>query len=62
MKLVDHFVSEKGVIFRTYEPDGNVQTGTFTTKEPSEAEAGTKQQKSRAGGKYDRVASCARAC
>jgi dihydrofolate reductase len=38
MKLVEHFVSDNGVIFRTYEPDGEVQTGTFATKEPSEAE------------------------
>lgn len=38
MKLVDHFVSDRGVDFRTYEPDGDVQTGSFATKEPSEAE------------------------
>lgn len=37
MKLVDHFVSNKGVLFTTYEPDGEVRTGTFETKEPSEA-------------------------
>ena len=38
MKLVDHFVSDKGVVFSTYEPDGDVQTGSFATKEPSQAE------------------------
>ena len=38
LKLVDHFVSSKGVIFSTYEPAGAVPTGSFTTKEPSEAE------------------------
>jgi dihydrofolate reductase len=38
LKLVDHFVSEKGVVFATYEPAGAVQTGSFVTKEPSEAE------------------------
>ena len=38
LRLVDHFVSDKGVVFTTYEPDGEVQTGTFATKEPSEAE------------------------
>jgi dihydrofolate reductase len=38
MKLIDHFITDSGVIFRTYEPDGDVQTGTFATKEPSEAE------------------------
>ena len=37
-KLVEHFVSEKGVVFATYEPDGRVKTGTFETKVPSEAE------------------------
>jgi dihydrofolate reductase len=38
LKLVDHFVSDTGVIIATYEPAGDVQTGTFATKEPSEAE------------------------
>ena len=38
MKLLDHFVSDSGVVFSTYEPAGKVQTGTFATKEPSEAE------------------------
>ena len=27
-----------GVVFTTYEPAGEVQTGSFATKEPSEAE------------------------
>jgi dihydrofolate reductase len=40
MNLADHFVSESGVIFRTYEPAGEVPTGSFATKEPSEAELG----------------------
>jgi len=38
LKLVDHFVSDTGVIVATYEPAGDVKTGTFATKEPSEAE------------------------
>ncbi len=38
LKLVDHFVSDSGVVFTTYEPAGEVQTGTFATKEPSAAE------------------------
>ena len=38
LKLVDHFVSDNGVVFATYEPAGEVPTGTFATKEPSEAE------------------------
>ena len=37
-KLVEHFVSDKSVVFATYEPDGAVKTGTFETKPPSEAE------------------------
>ncbi|HEY4070815.1 MAG TPA: dihydrofolate reductase family protein [Sphingomicrobium sp.] len=38
MKLADHYVSDTGVVFTTYEPDGEVETGTFATKAPSEAE------------------------
>jgi dihydrofolate reductase len=38
LELVDHFVSDKGVVFTTYEPAGEVPTGSFETKEPSEAE------------------------
>jgi len=38
LKLVDHFVSDTGVIIATYEPAGDVKTGTFATKTPSEAE------------------------
>jgi dihydrofolate reductase len=38
MKAIDHFVSGSGVITATYEPAGEVQTGTFETKPPSEAE------------------------
>jgi len=38
LKLVDNFVSNKGVIFTAYEPAGEVRTGSFATKEPSETE------------------------
>ena len=38
LKLVDHFVSDTGVVTTSYEPAGEVKTGTFATKEPSEAE------------------------
>jgi dihydrofolate reductase len=38
LKLVDHFVSNTGVVTASYEPAGEVQTGTFETKQPSEAE------------------------
>ena len=38
LKLTNHFVSNTGVILATYEPAGEVRTGTFATKEPSEAE------------------------
>src|SRR6476619_5374684 len=37
LKLIDHAVSDKGVVYTSYEPAGEVQTGTFETKEPSEA-------------------------
>jgi dihydrofolate reductase len=37
-KLVEHHVTDKGVVFATYEPDGTVKTGTFESKPPSEAE------------------------
>jgi dihydrofolate reductase len=38
MKLIDHYVSETGVMFTTYEPNGEVETGSFATKEPSQDE------------------------
>jgi dihydrofolate reductase len=37
LKLVDHAVSDKGVVFTSYEPAGEVQTGSFETKQPSKA-------------------------
>ena len=38
LKLVDSFVSETGVVITSYEPAGEVPTGTFETKPPSAAE------------------------
>jgi dihydrofolate reductase len=38
LKLVDHFVSKTGVVMATYQPAGEVPTGSFETKPPSEAE------------------------
>jgi dihydrofolate reductase len=38
LKLIDHFVSPTGVVITTYEPAGDVPTGTFETKPPSEDE------------------------
>jgi hypothetical protein len=38
MRMTDHFVSDSGVTFATYEPAGAVPIGSFATKEPSEAE------------------------
>jgi len=38
MKLVDHFVSSKGVVIASYEPAGDVPTGDFGADEPSERE------------------------
>lgn len=38
LKLTDHFVSNTGVVIATYEPAGDVQTGSFGGREPSEQE------------------------
>jgi dihydrofolate reductase len=38
LKLVESFVSDNGVVFAAYEPGGEVPSGTFETKPPSEAE------------------------
>ncbi len=38
MRMAEHKVSAAGTIIATYEPAGEVRTGTFATKEPSEAE------------------------
>jgi dihydrofolate reductase len=44
LKLVDHFVSPQGVVITTYEPAGDVRTGSFASKEPSEAELERRQK------------------
>lgn len=38
MKLTDHYVTDTGVTFATYEPAGEVPTGSFGDDAPSEAE------------------------
>lgn len=38
LRMVESFVSPKGVVIAAYEPNGQVQTGTFASTEPSEAE------------------------
>lgn len=38
MKMVDHFISDSGVVFGTYEPAGGVPKGSFEMKSPSQAE------------------------
>ena len=48
LKLVDHFVSNTGVVIATYEPAGDVQTDTFETKPPSEEEL-DRREKMKAG-------------
>jgi dihydrofolate reductase len=42
--LVNHYVSDKGVVFTIYEPAGEVPTGSFVTKEPSEAELARREK------------------
>jgi dihydrofolate reductase len=44
LKLVDSFTSDKGVVISTYEPAGDVPTGTFETKEPSEEELARREK------------------
>ena len=44
LKLVDHFVASTGATTTIYEPAGEVPTGTFETKPPSEAELKRRQQ------------------
>lgn len=44
LKLVDHFVTNTGVVITSYEPAGEVQTGSFETREPSEAELERRQK------------------
>ncbi len=36
LKLVEHAVSDKGVVFVMYEPAGEVPTGSFATPESEE--------------------------
>jgi dihydrofolate reductase len=38
MRMIDHAVSPRGTIVASYEPAGAVETGTFPSPEPSEAE------------------------
>src|SRR5687768_8451726 len=38
LKLAESFVSKTGVVIAVYEPAGDVETGTFETKEPSPEE------------------------
>src|SRR3954453_5431486 len=49
LKLIDHFVAKSGVIITTYQPAGEVQTGTFETKEPSAAELQRREQWDKVG-------------
>jgi dihydrofolate reductase len=44
LKLVDHFASKKGVVTSVFEPAGDVQTGTFETKPPSEEEVARRKK------------------
>ena len=44
LKLVDHCVMKTGVVITTYEPAGDVPTGTFETKPPSEEELARREK------------------
>jgi dihydrofolate reductase len=36
LRLIEHSVSDKGVVFASYEPAGEVRTGSFAANEPGE--------------------------
>ena len=44
LKLIDSYVSDTGVVTATYEPAGDVPTGTFETKPPSQEELERRQK------------------
>jgi dihydrofolate reductase len=44
LKLADTFVTDKGVVISSYEPVGDVPTGTFETKGPSEQELARREK------------------
>lgn len=44
LKLTEHFVSDSGVVFATYEPAGEVPAGSFATQEPSKEELDRRQK------------------
>ena len=48
LKLADSFTTDKGVVISTYEPAGEVPTGSFETKQPSEQEV-ERREKMEAG-------------
>lgn len=44
LKLAESFVSKTGVVIAAYEPAGDVKTGTFETKQPSNEELERREQ------------------
>jgi hypothetical protein len=48
LRLVEHFTSKTGVVIASYEPAGDVPTGSFEAKEPS-AEERARRAKMEAG-------------
>lgn len=49
LKLADHFVTDKGVVIATYEPAGDVETGSFADEDPSVSEI-QRRARMKAGG------------
>lgn len=49
LRLVDQKLSGTGVVIATYEPDGEVQTGSFIGPEPSEREKARQERMRREG-------------
>jgi dihydrofolate reductase len=44
LRLIEHHVSGRGVLFATYEPAGEVPVGSFATKEPSPEELARRER------------------
>jgi dihydrofolate reductase len=49
LRLLDHQTTSTGVTIATFEPAGEVQTGTFATQEPSEREQARQERMKREG-------------
>lgn len=49
LELIEHFVSDKGVVLAAYAPSGEVRTGSFEAKPPSPEELARRERWAREG-------------